>query len=117
MRNLLLKKFFQHYENQHLLRIVHVLISKINSHNKFFQGNVVNFSQDLFIRTKIDKLSKIDNDFTTREQIGSKDKINGIVPAYGDRYSATRGSRSKEHVFELRGYATVQEAWQALADN
>ena len=78
------------------LHISDISVDEEESDDGFYKGRVVYGNPDTF---------------------GSKDKINGIVPAYGDRYSATRGSRSREHVFELRGYATVQEAWQALANN
>jgi len=55
--------------------------------------------------------------YTNPDTHGSRDKMSGIVPAYGSRYSANRTSRSREHVFELRGYNSVQDAWHALANN
>lgn len=46
-----------------------------------------------------------------------RDKMNGVVPAYGDRFSSNRTSQSREHLFELRGFDTVQDAWSALSSN
>jgi len=51
------------------------------------------------------------------DTFGAKDKLNGIVPAYGSRFSSTRTSFNCEKTFELRGFNAVHEAWNALADN
>ena len=55
--------------------------------------------------------------YSNPDTFGKRDKLSGIVPAYGSRYSASRTSRSREHVFELRGYNSVQDAWRALSNN
>ncbi len=55
--------------------------------------------------------------YANPDTFGNRDKLNGIVPAYGSRYSANKTSRSREHVFELRGYNSVQDAWHALNNN
>ncbi|GEM_PF-3058693 len=48
---------------------------------------------------------------------GSRDKLSGIVPAYGNRCGSTVNSRSRECVYEMRGYNSEVDAWNALSSN
>lgn len=42
------------------------------------------------------------------------DRFSGIAPAYGERISVGKDSRSQERVFELRGYSSTSAACDAL---
>lgn len=55
--------------------------------------------------------------YNNPDTFGNRDKLGGIVPAYGSRISINKTSRSREHMFELRGYNSVQDAWHALNNN
>ena len=55
--------------------------------------------------------------YTNPDTHGSRDKMSGIVSAYGDRFGSTRNSRSCERLYEMRGYNTAQDAWNALSNN
>lgn len=55
--------------------------------------------------------------YTNPDTHGSRDKMSGIVNAYGDRYGSTRNSHSCEKMYEMRGYNSVQDAWAALSNN
>ena len=78
------------------LHLSDVSVDEEEADDGFYKGHVIYGNPDTF---------------------GARDKLNGIIPAYGDRYSATRTSRSAEHVFELRGYNSVRDAWNALCAN
>ena len=78
------------------LHISDISVDESPSGDGYFSGHVVYGNPDTF---------------------GSRDKLGGIVPAYGSRISIGRTSRNREHVFELRGYNSVQEAWTALYNN
>ena len=55
--------------------------------------------------------------YTNPDTHGSRDKMSGVVPAYGSRFASTRTSRSAEDVYELRGYNSTVDAWNALSSN
>ncbi len=55
--------------------------------------------------------------YTNPDTHGSRDKMSGIVSAYGDRYGSTRNSHFCEKIYEMRGYNSVQDAWRALSNN
>jgi len=48
---------------------------------------------------------------------GARDKMSGMVKAYGNRCGSTVNSRSHEQVYEMRGYSSEVEAWNALSSN
>jgi len=48
---------------------------------------------------------------------GSRDKMSGMVRAYGNRCGSTVNSRSHEQVYEMRGYNSEVDAWNALSSN
>ena len=48
---------------------------------------------------------------------GAHDKMSGMVRAYGNRCGSTVNSRSHEQVYEMRGYNSEVEAWNALSSN
>ncbi len=52
--------------------------------------------------------------YNNPDTFGRRDKLSGIVPAYGNRLSLGRTTRSGERTFELRGYDSVQNALAAL---
>ena len=55
--------------------------------------------------------------YTNPDTHGARDKLSGIVRAYGNRYGSTVNSRSRECVYEMRGYNSEVEAWNALSNN
>ena len=78
------------------LHIGDISVDESQSGDGFYTGHVVYNNPDTF---------------------GSRDKLNGAVPAYGSRISINKTSGSREHVFELRGYNSMQQAWHALNNN
>ncbi len=78
------------------LHIGDISVDESQSGDGFYTGHVVYNNPDTF---------------------GSRDKLNGAVPAYGSRISINKTSGTREHVFELRGYNSMQQAWHALNNN
>jgi hypothetical protein len=78
------------------LHLSDISVDESQSGDGFFNGHVTYNNPDTF---------------------ASRDKLNGIVPAYGSRAAGDKRSRNVERAFELRGYNTVQQAWDALYYN
>jgi len=55
--------------------------------------------------------------YTCPDTHGAHDKMSGMVLAYGSRCGSTVNSRSREQVYEMRGYNSEVEAWNALSSN
>jgi hypothetical protein len=54
--------------------------------------------------------------YANPDTFGFSDKIDGIVPAYGTRHSATKSSIETEEVFQLRGYDNADAAMNAMLE-
>jgi len=97
--------------------------SALDAHQRlesYIRGNALTVGRMHLDEVHVDEIADADGFYTGKvtyanpDTFGYSDKVNGIVPAYGARHSATKNSIETEQVYQLRGYDSANSAMNAM---